>query len=445
MMNKLILLGLFWIIIVPFVAAKSLDLDSLKQEVDKNLPDSVKINILIRLGWKYSDSNLELSMNYGKKAIYLCLKNSMNKRISEAYNLVGLSYYYKSEYNIALQYFKKAFHTSQQTQNNEIMSSSLSNIGLIYDIKGEYANAIMYHLKSLSIRESINDSSGISKSLNNIGLVYFKLGEKFYEKALEYYKQALKIKQFLNDQQGIAISLHNIGSVYYEKAKIENREFRKLNHFDTSLFYFEKALIIRSVIKDEKGRATTLMNIGNVYGEKHEYEKALANYIESLTIYESIKDKVGMLQANYNLGYVKAKQKKFEDSKKNHLLSLKIALEIDDKEWIMQNYKDLSGINKALNDYINAYEYLYKYMMLKDSIFNVRTGQQIAELQANYQNEANTKRILLLEKDNEIKQIKYRRNNLILGILAFSIITFMMVLLIKAKQKSKKEKVKSSF
>src|SRR5690606_5139876 len=88
--------------------------------------------------------------------------------------------------------------------------------------------------------------------------------------------------------------------------------------------------------------------------------------------------------------------------------------------------------------------YYKKHINLKDSLFNLKLTEQIAEADAKYTNEKKQKEIELLQKDNSIQQIvmekhKTQRNGLIIG---FSVMLIMLIFIIKGyKQKQKANEV----
>lgn len=65
----------------------------------------------------------------------------------------------------------------------------LNLIGLCFYYQSEFDQALGHYKESLKLTEKIKDKEGEAVNLCNIGLVYAKKGE--LDKALEYYNQAL--------------------------------------------------------------------------------------------------------------------------------------------------------------------------------------------------------------------------------------------------------------
>lgn len=405
------------------------NIDSLRRNIESNLPDSVKMNALLDLCWKYNSAEPNLAINYANKALYLAIKNNDKYRQAESYSAIGVVNYYKSEYAIALQYFRKALNIRTRIRDEIGIATSFSNLALIYDLKGDYSKAIIYNIKALRIREKLNDRSGIAKSLANIGLIYFKQDKSYYKKALEYYFKALDITIKENDNKAMGALLNKIGSVYYEIAKLEKNHVKKDSLLNKALGYFDKALIIRADIKDVKGKAITLSNIGNIYGERDDFDKALANYLKALNIHKEYGDKSGLINVLFNIAYLKTKQGKLDEAIERYKMSLQYALETDEKEWLIQNYKELSQLYSKSEQYAEAYKLLLKYTQLKDTIFSLKSSNQIAEMQAQYDIDNKEKEIELLKKDNEIANLSLKRNRELFLIIALLVALILMTLI----------------
>ena len=295
-----------------------------------------------------------------------------------------------------------------------------------YCYKGlnKYEDALEYYQKSLKINEEINDKRVIANSLNNIGAIYQELNN--YEDALEYHQKSLKINEEINDKKGIAYLLNNIGIIYYE-----------LNNYEDALEYYQKSLKITEEIGDKKGIASSLNNIGVIYKELNNYENALKYYQKSLKIQEGIKYNRGIAISSNNIGEIHNKLGKFSEALFFFGKSLEIAETINIKDIIISNYESFSESYSAMGNYKKAFEYHKQYTALKDSVFNLETYKQIAEMKTRYETERKDKQIQTLEYENNIKTIKINHHKkihiiyIIVLFLAIAAITIILILLRK--------------
>ena len=103
-----------------------------------------------------------------------------------------------------------------------------------------------------------------------------------YDLALKYYNRALHIAEKNNDSIYMATSYNNIGSVYSDKGD-----------YDKALEYLNKALAIRKAKLGEEHTdvANSYFFIGVTYCNKEEYSKALKYFDKALPIFLSEENK----------------------------------------------------------------------------------------------------------------------------------------------------------
>ena len=404
-------------------------LETLLKTVNKN----EKAKLLNELAKEYlpdlpenAKENASLALQHAKK---------QNNRIEQAFALkyIGVALYYQSKHEEALEYYNNSIHIFKELDNKSEIAKLFNNIGLIYEELNNYEDALVYHQKSLKIQEKIKDRNKIAISLNNIGAIYKELNN--YKKALEYYQKSLKIKEEIKDEKGIAISLNNIGNiykefnnyedalVYYQKSLKIEEEFgdkkgiayslnnigtiyKELNNYEDALEYYQKSVTIIEEIGDKKGVAYSLNNIGTIYKELNNYENALEYYQKSLKIEEEFGDKKGIAISLNNIGELYNKLGNFSEALLYFNKSLEIAKSLNIKYIMIYNYLSFSESYSAMDNYKKAFKYYKQYTTLKDSVFNLETYKQIADMKTRYETEKKDKQIQTLEYENNIKTIK---------------------------------------
>ena len=85
--------------------------------------------------------------------------------------------------------------------------------------------------------------------------------------ALSYGKKALELATELDYKKGIASSYNNLGAVYDE-----------LNEQEKAIKYFLKSYELKKTLNDYRGLASTLMNIGVIYKRDMNFQQALHYY-----------------------------------------------------------------------------------------------------------------------------------------------------------------------
>jgi len=99
--------------------------------------------------------------------------------------------------------------------------------------------------------------------------------------ASDYWERSLEIAEELGDRRGMRHSLYNIGLLYNNKGDYEK-----------ALDYYERSLAIKEEIGDKRGMGISLNNIGIVHADKGDYKKAEEYLEKSLAIQKEIGFKV---------------------------------------------------------------------------------------------------------------------------------------------------------
>ncbi len=367
---------------------------------------------------------------------------------AKVYNNMGvinsrLGYYEKS-----LQYYQQSINIKETLGDKRGIAATANNIGEIYKFKGDYQNALLSYQKSHELKKELDDKQGMANSLNNLGEIYSLWND--YEKAIDFYLEANSIFSDLGNLQSISVSYHNIGELYH---KLENYDLAKRNYL--------KALETQTELGDRGGMVHSLKNLGSIYIKTNELDAAQQSFLEALTIAQELEDKTGIASILNYFGRLNTIQKDYKAAINKFNQSLSINKELGNPYGIANNHNSLGKVYLQLNNYPmalshyyacleiadtlkiinivqNTYEgiagtyqeignyekALYNYAIfqeIKDSLLTAQKHNQIAELETKYQAEQKEKEIKLkdieLEKNaTEIKQRKFQRNALLLGI-----------------------------
>jgi len=299
---------------------------------------------------------------------------------------------------------------------------------MVSKAKGDYENALRYYLRSLEISENTDDKSTIAKVLNNIGNIFF--AQRKYHDALNYHSKALATRKEIGDKNGMASSLNNIGIVYGAQGKLEKASEYFLKYLETS-----------EETGDKEGISISLSNLGHVYSIKKDFEKALEYLLRSFNVAEEMGNKKKMSIALINIGGVYNKKANHKKALDYQIKSLEIAKGIGAKHLAVDIYKNIADTYIKLKDYKKAVEYQQLYAAVKDTIFNEKSSEQIAEMQTKYETEKKVKEIELLKKENEIKDLavskqKLLRNSFIAGLALALALALLLYNRYRIKQKA---------
>jgi tetratricopeptide (TPR) repeat protein len=238
------------------------------------------------------------------------------------------------------------------------------------------------------------------------------------------------------------------------------------------------ALPVSEELGNQTNIGTIAVNMGDLYMEKDEKEKALDAFHRALKAYAS--DPVQLPNVYFMLGEFYLKYKDFPASLKNYETALKLSTKTNDQHNIARamigkakvysqqgDYKAALGlfskaekiileINSVLEferlyyematayaqtgDYANAYKYSGYFTKVKDSLYNIETDNKMATVQFDYDLEKKENEIALLTKDKSIKELELKKQQTFnngLGIVLALIVVMAMVLFRSYRMKAK--------
>jgi two-component system sensor histidine kinase/response regulator len=330
--------------------------------------------------------------------------------------------------NTLLQLAKRYQDAPPQLTELKNLASCYSTIGGIYTHIGNYEKALEYHIKALRIAEAIVDKNKICESYISMGTIFFE--QKKFKECIAYMNKALAVEGEHTAKRNLAYIYNNLGIAY-----------NSLNDPQQSLPYQLEALKLNQELGDDYGTATCYNNISGVYNALHKPGEALAYCLKSIALSEKLHYKVGLTYSYIIAGDYFGKQKDTKTAETYYLKALTTAREINYKKEVCEAYEHLSFLSEEMKDYGKALEYHKLYAQLKDSILNEESLKQSSELNIRYETEKKEKEILLLTKDQELKdktlkQQRILRFGLIIGLGLLLALSFVLYNRYRFKQKA---------
>ncbi|TDE55019.1 tetratricopeptide repeat protein [Flavobacterium sp. GT3P67] len=191
--------------------------------------------------------------------------------VYDSYNLLGIVYNEREEYDRALEYHTKALANIDETVLPSVFQSratSLNNLGYVYQNMNKYKEAKKYFEQGLEQKNLISDKPFVyAMLLDNLAYSKFKLKESkglpelFYQslklrdslqltagiilnkihlseyfaskgdtlRAMEYSKEALATAQSSKNSQNVLASLKQLAIIEPKKAAVYNKEYIHIN------------------------------------------------------------------------------------------------------------------------------------------------------------------------------------------------------------------------
>lgn len=174
-----------------------------------------------------------------------------------------------------------------------------------------------------------------------------------YSEALRYFNQELAIYKEIKDLKGEAISLTNIGTVYLHQSS-----------YDLAMKYFADALPIHREVKNLGGEASTLNNIGAVYQAKGEYGLALKYFEDAATDFKALGDLNNQAAAYSNIGTIYLSETDYDNALSYYNQALEIVTKLGDQRTEGTILGNIGMVYVGKGEYDSALDYYQKALVI---------------------------------------------------------------------------------
>ena len=442
-------LKFIFLFVVSASFAQTVNIDSLTEQLNQNIDDAQKVNILFEI--ISSEINFNQKYYYSREALEIAQNN--DTLLSQTSLSLSSFFLKKNKKDTAVAYLMYAIRVSSEKKYSGI-SAIYNKLGKIYMRSGDFQEGISFFDSAVTYAQQYNDSTNLAKAYNGLGTLYTKIGN--FDKALQNYQKSLGLLEKLGDKAGLASIYNNIGLIQ-----------KKQRNFDKAIEYFSKALEISKEQKDSIQIAGCYINLATVYNTTQEYEKAKQHLFEALHILENQNNPYFMIHCLNILGDVykvtdsldkalEIYQKVINLNKRLKIREVEASTHLDIAEInlkfadsLKQNsyyYKTISiadsGLNTALKieaiplqkrayellmmayqgigDYKTAYDYSQKYIKTNEVLFDNEKTKAIEEMEAKYeldkkQQEIEKQKLEIAKKEAVEKKQKAIRNALLSG------------------------------
>lgn len=312
----------------------------------------------INLPFKYKQS-------YNQKAFDIIINqkdDSLNK-----VNLfkVANRYYNMNDWNSYKKTSLLILDRSKKSKDSVNMAKACIYLGDYYNGKGVSDSAFMNYFVAEKIYIKINDELNLVKTFINRADLQCKEGDLFQSEITLF--KALRILKNKKNVDNQLYECYNLLGILYN----EREEFEKALEFHNKAL---ELLKLKTIPLELQSQATSLNNIGFVYLNMQNYNKAKINFQKGLeqkdlfianpSLYAKLLD---------NLAYSKFKLEESNDLPKQFYRALKIRDSLGLKPGIILNKIHLSEYYAFKKDTINAYRFSKQALTLSRNINSLRS------------------------------------------------------------------------
>lgn len=324
-----------------------------------------------------------------------------------------------------LRYAEELIRLSQEQNNNLYLYRGYLQKGNKKRLMGDLEEALDAFFKSADAARLVNFPEGEGTAFGAIADIY-SISEN-HVNAMLYYHKSIDILRAAKDSVSLAAALMNAGDEFLHRQK-----------FDSALVYFEESGLIFEKTDYLIGKAYNLGNMGMVYANLGKNDLAESNINEAIRILEEVED-------FYPISIYLIYMADIYMEKGDQITALSYAKRSLDLGQVYGLKEQISGANLKLSELYEksgnideSFRYYKDHIAYRDSVSNVATVQNLANLRTDF--EVSQKQI---EVDLLNQEKRNQRNVLISLIIIMTLGAIILAILFWYYKKIQKEKKRS--
>lgn len=318
-----------------------------------NLQSAISVQgRLARLYKRQGELNKSLVIYNEQLELYTKLNDKKN--IADVLYNIGDIQYDLANYRAAMQYFKSSQEINISFNDLDNASLAESMIAQSYYGLGKYDSAIAGHTKAIDYRKQSGSKSGMAFSWKKLGSLYNKSGEK--AKSLAAYDSAAHYYTITKDSARLKDLLSDIGDVYYNDKQYQKAFATYFKWHQLNIATKNKSEITNSLYQ--------LAESSNNFNTDTAKQYALSCLQQS----KEIGDKNNIYNASTLLGFIAYKKYDYDEGNKYFSEGLNVAIDQKNKKLEATSYKYLGLAHNSKLDFDKAIPYLEKSLKIFDSL-----------------------------------------------------------------------------
>lgn len=365
-----------------FITAKKYFNQALVYSQTHQLSDRSVLSLVGMSLVEVAQNNFPVALEYAELALD-SLDKEKGSLLAEIYNIFSQIYIKQQQYSESLEYSQALLPISRKSGDIEKELTALNNIAIVSGVKSNYKIAIQYFLEALNKGESIGFHHHIAHSLINIGTIYAHLFN--YEEALHRYQIVLEEYETVLEENTTIIVFNNVGNIYYTTEK-----------YDLAMVYFKKALDLARQCKYKEMVAHSLAQLSRTNTAIKDFEQAYVYANEAHTILAQLETINGRQINLINLGEIYLHKKDFDNALRLTTEGIEVAKKMEDHTTEIRGYQLMANIYKSLGDFEQAFTFQLQYSNSQEEYSKIQRNKQFLDLEIKY---------AIKEKQQEIEQL----------------------------------------
>ncbi len=352
--------------------------------------NSLIADVFIRRGNLFFSHNLLVKADSSfQKARVILVSRKKDIRYLLLLKKMAISNYYLGNNPEVLKITLEGLDVSRKL-DNKMFQGTFNNIsGIAMDGMGNRAQALKYYLHALDIFKSLKDEEKIASVETNIGVIYEE--QKNLVEAERYYMMAFIVANKIQDTTLMSAAFNNLANIYSAR-----KEYKK------ALNYTFKSLALSRKKNDLFTVAMDLSNIGDAYKNLKDDSRAFDYYQQALRLARKIHSKQTISISLSNLAEIYEKRQNIPQAIRYATESWKEVQHGGDVSDELAFLKQLQHLHAVNGNYKKAYNFMLRYVDMRDSIFSEQNEIRLDKVQMDYASKTKDQSLKLARERQKI-------------------------------------------
>ena len=363
-------------------------IDSLLLDLKKPLADSNRAMSLMRLGVNYENIDTSKAYKAYADAISFAVGKKLYYEAGRAYQNQSYLYRITVQYDKAIASINKAIENYQRSKHGKARlweANAYNDKAAMLYAQNETGQAVELYLKSISVLEALEMFETMTTKYANLANLFGDIEEK--EKHLEYALKAVDVARKSGNRQSLCIAFFTLTNYYNRQLEVVSAK----RYLDSSRKYFNEADNTNNI----DIQFSFYLISAQVFRISNQLDSALYFFKKCYDQSSALNYGYGMAESQLQMGAVSILKKDYPQAERYLLAGIKDAKAINYHGMLDEGYKYLSDVYSETGRYKEAYEYLWLYKELNDSVLNLASKKYATELEKKYESEKKDKQIKL--------------------------------------------------
>jgi len=406
--------------------------ENLFSYIDKNGNDATALSLTKEIYSETIEIDPLTAHQFAAMGQQIAIELGDSIEIGIMYGYLGNALLEQKTYFMAMDAYFAAYEIFTKFNSKKNIANALINIGRTYLAQEIYSLSEDKLKEAQIIFQELNDKKGEAEALKQLGLANITREEDI---ALQYFEKSLELLDNKKDILIIAEIKSYIAQTYMQMYEI-----------DLAIENIEKALQIFEKLNEKIKIANAKFLFAEIYLEDENIHKAMIKFQEALIIFEKLKSLEKVSKTYQKLAEIYFLQEKYP---KAIVFANRGLINAENFNYLpirRDIYYTLSNSYSKLDNYKTAFSLQQQYAEMINMIYEEKKQSQFSDFQMNLETQNKEKEIDFLkiqaEKDKlQAAQKQYKRNTIFVILLAILILTFIISLYMRFREKSKSNRL----